>query len=62
MSAKKKDYPRQICNGCAAEYAEGGFRVSFETPKRMIMGRKCDICGKAVPVYKARLDGGRRKV
>lgn len=60
MSAKK-DYPLQLCSGCAAEYAAGGFRVGFARPKTMIVGRKCDFCGRHVPVYAARLDGKKRK-
>lgn len=58
---KKKDYPLHLCSTCAAEYAAGGFRVSVDHKRGMIVNNKCDFCGRHVPVYACRLEGAKRK-
>lgn len=55
--SKKPDYPLRLCSGCAAEYADGGFTVEYAEPRSLIGGRKCDFCGKALPVYACRISG-----
>lgn len=58
---KKKDYPLRLCSTCAQEYADGGFRVSVDKKRGMIVNEKCSFCGRHVPVYAARLEGAKRK-
>ena len=57
MTKPGKDYPLQLCSTCAGEYAAGGFRVVCETPRQLLPARKCDGCGRYLPVFRCRLDG-----
>lgn len=55
--SRKPDYPLRLCSTCAQEYADGGFTVEYAEPRALIGGRKCDFCGKALPVYACRISG-----
>lgn len=54
---RKRDYPLRLCSTCAQEYADGGFTVEYAEPRVLICGRRCDFCGRSLPVYACRISG-----